>query len=600
MKAKKIIRIVLLACIQSQFLFAQLIPDWRRIDWSAAGYEGEIPCYTNLRDAVVEFGMDNTGLTDNAKKINDAIKLINPGEVLYFPNGTYLIKTQINLKSNVVIRGESVTGTLLKFTFTQDLDCFSLVGKSTQNVTTITDPKTKDSYTVVVANTTGLAVGQLLEIEQENDTALHFGHSWNNADWAQCLKGQLVKITAVDLLTKTLTFDRPLSIDYDKKYKFRVHVLDPIKQVGIENLHMIRTDKTGGYNGNNIMMIYAQNCWVKGVHSEFTARYHFRLDRSTNLAIRDSYIENAYYWGAGGAAYGVMCADHTCNSLVENNIFRMLRHSLIVKEGANSNVYAYNYVYQSKWDGTDFPADISLHGHYAFENLFEGNVVRRGTISDSWGPTGPGNTFLRNRVEGFKNLWIQDLSHYQNFIANEFTFVGTKNKNPGIENDHDNSGVKGIIRRENRNVVGVDTLTQYEVPASYYLNAKPNFFGSMPWPNIGKGTTYGTGMNPAKLRWLTDSLNPIPEWNNCVITSMQTAKLSGVDFYPNPTNHVFTVHVENQSLINVWVYDALGKEVFCTSANANISFGENLAPGIYWVKIQQESNASFTYKAIRL
>jgi len=43
----------------------------------------------------------------------------------------------------------------------------------------------------------------------------------------------------------------------------------------------------------------------------------------------------------------------------------------------------FNTAYQSE-GGNWTPADISVHGHYAYSNLFEGNIVQEITVSDYW------------------------------------------------------------------------------------------------------------------------------------------------------------------------------------------------------------------------
>ena len=69
--------------------------------------------------------------------------------------------------------------------------------------------------------------------------------------------------------------------------------------------------------------------------------------------------------------------------------------------GVNGNVIAYNYSIEP--NRSEFPAeasaDISLHGHYPFSNLFEGNIVQNIQIDLTHGPNGPFNTFFRNRAE---------------------------------------------------------------------------------------------------------------------------------------------------------------------------------------------------------
>jgi len=48
---------------------------------------------------------------------------------------------------------------------------------------------------------------------------------------------------------------------------------------------------------------------------------------------------------------------------------------MMVKTGSNGNIFSYNYSQEPTRSEpiSDFSGDISLHGHYAFANLFEGN-----------------------------------------------------------------------------------------------------------------------------------------------------------------------------------------------------------------------------------
>lgn len=74
---------------------------------------------------------------------------------------------------------------------------------------------------------------------------------------------------------------------------------------------------------------------------------------------------------------------------------------------------------------------------------------------------------------------------------------------------------------------------------------------------------------------------------------------SKVSLFPNPTKNLVTINYSNQKLINkVEVFNTLGKRVFNTKdSSINISF---LKPGIYFLKIDFESNQSVTKKVIKL
>ena len=97
---KKRYSIILLSLFTAISVWAQNIPNNRKVDWSIAGYEGEIPCITTERNAVSEFGIDNTGATDVSNQVNNALNAISEGEALYFPEGTYLFENGIKLNQN--------------------------------------------------------------------------------------------------------------------------------------------------------------------------------------------------------------------------------------------------------------------------------------------------------------------------------------------------------------------------------------------------------------------------------------------------------------------------------------------------------------------
>jgi hypothetical protein len=173
------------------------------------------------------------------------------------------------------------------------------------------------------------------------------------------------------------------------------------------------------------------------------------------------------------------CGFHVTNNLVENNIFDSLRHAMLIQLGANGNVYGYNYSMHpvqgegetnlnSGWD----PPDISIHGHYAYMNLFEGNRVYEIGIGDYWGPAGPGNTYFRNKVID-EGIVCHDASHRQNSLGN----ITTRFK--------DTDG-KSLEKLEHGNVVGGTivwdpAIADHDLPYSYYLDSIPEFFREMVW-----------------------------------------------------------------------------------------------------------------------
>lgn len=484
--------------------FAQNIPDNRKVNWEIAGYEGDIPCISILRNAVTEFSIDNTGSTDVSEAINTALQNMNDGEVLYFPNGTYLLEETVNVPSHRVIRGESTDKTIFHIDFSGTGTGIKAQGAGASSTTSVTAIGDFGDFDITVANASGFSVGDEIDFYQENDPAIHGAEDAGDLkSWASDLKGQLAVISAIN--GNTITLDRSLAFDYDINFDITFRKLSLVEEVGLENFKVVRLSDNGtGVGNNNIHFSYAKNCWSRKIHSEYSSRYHIQIDYSRNLEFNEIYLDKAYSCGGGGAGYGLLMQDRVSECLVENSIAKALRHPWIIKEGCVRNVYAYNFSSGTTQGNdcnadpiTESYADISLHGHYPAYNLFEGNIVYRITSSDAWGPNGPGNTFLRNRVLGVKGIWIQSYSSSQNVIGNELT-----NENAQFEMDRDNTVTGTTLNYSN---YGVDGLLDSEAPStvetSLYTDSKPSYFGTMPWPSIGPGVTFNTGEIPAQVRF---------------------------------------------------------------------------------------------------
>ena len=461
-------------------------PDNNQIDWSVCGVENDIPNYSNSIDVTTR-GAKNNGDSDNSKVIQDLIDSSDFGTVLFFPAGTYLFNTSINLKSGVVIRGASSNQTIFNF----DLNgaakpsfWFSSWDKS--SVTPITSGYNKGSTTITVQDPTLFYRRDYIEIFQDNDADLMYTRKEWDVPYAQESVGQMLKIT--DINGNKINLAHPLDYNFSSKHNIRARSCKMITGAGLEGIKINRIDKGEAFS---MRFDYAANCWIRNIESSYAQRGHVELSRSLGIEVRDSYFHHAYNYGGGGHGYGINVADHSTNCLIENNIFFHLRHSILAKEGAIGNVFAYNYSLEPHGN----PNDIAMHGHYGMMNLFEGNIVQKIAIGDYWGPSGPGNTFFRNRIENH-NIIIQDHSHSQNVISNEII-----NGTIYISDD-----TKGIWAINNQNKMGfLNKRDDIITPYSLYLQAKPKFFKTLIWPSIGPEFNLGQYTIPAKDRWVSNA-----------------------------------------------------------------------------------------------
>jgi len=485
------ILLLLLICTISFKIKAQIINEDNRIKWSLSGLN-----YQPIAQQVILvnslYNLNANGIIDDALKIQTAINEALPGSLLYFEEGTYLLQNKIDLPSNIIIRGAGANKTVFNFDLSAynspPLECIVIATYQYGNYVDALDGYNKNSTFVVVDNIDGFSVNSYAEIEQNNDPELMYSSPIWDVEWAEKAVGQMVKITAIN--NNTLHFWPPLNHSYRSELNPQIRPTGLKENVGIENLKIKRLD-----DGDNSTIVFANttNCWVWNVESEKTVKSHIWVTKSLNLQIQHSYFHQSYNYGGGGHGYGVTLSRHVTNCLVENNIFETLRHAMMAKEGANGNVFSFNYSTNPVW--TNFfsiPADISVHGHYPLMNLFESNIVQKISCTDYWGPAGPGNTFFRNRIES-RNLSIEDFSHSQNVIANETTA-----NNGSIFITADSNNILKHGNTENGTLQWADNLPPYGLPQSLYLNEGWN---EALYSYIGPEFEQSIGVNDAKLRF---------------------------------------------------------------------------------------------------
>jgi hypothetical protein len=286
--------------------------------WSEAGYPGEIPVIDCHIINVIEEGAVLGGETDNYRLIQSLVdKVVSPA-VIFFPEGTYRINGQLELKTGIVLRGEGSESTHLEFN--SDDGCINLKGTFSGQYTKITGGLTLNSSHIKVDDASNFKISDGAHIRQGNVIETTY-KEWINP----YSPGQIVRITAID--GNSLSFNPPLNYDYASNPPLNaeegpeISRLEFIEEVGIENLHIKRlhSSDVGGFS--NIIVRGGANFWIKDVESEYTLKYHFAIAQSLNFEIRECYIHGARDRGNGGQGYGVSLASQSTAGLVEDNIF---------------------------------------------------------------------------------------------------------------------------------------------------------------------------------------------------------------------------------------------------------------------------------------
>ena len=382
-----------------------MIPQWD------AGIVGGIPDVVALV-SVHEFGATGDGITNDAPAIQDAIDSIDPPAAVWVPEGDYRLEQQLQFPSGVVLRGAGPDRT--KLWVDHDEDAIKVQTFDRGEWVAIVGSVTKGSRTIELVDASELSVGDFIELEQDNDeAAMYTVPEWNQT-WAQTAVGSVNQV--VGITGNSVQLNDSVRIDMPESLKPVARRQGLVENVGIENLSIERLDTS---DRHIFAFKNAANVWIRNVHSIRARKYHVETHTVYRLEVRDCYFDDATDWGAGGHGYGVALSRHVSASLVIDNRFRHLRHSMLLQVGANGNVFIQNHStepFQSQ-GGTWTPADISFHGHFPYSNLVQNNVVQEIGIADHWGPAGPDNVFIGNLVQS-ENIFAQDNSQHQILIGN--------------------------------------------------------------------------------------------------------------------------------------------------------------------------------------
>ncbi|WP_400168246.1 right-handed parallel beta-helix repeat-containing protein [Fidelibacter multiformis] len=365
-----------------------------------------------------------------------------------------------------------------------------------------------------------------------------------------------------------MNYDDEVNTDYSLK----VREVTPVQNIGIEDLKIIRSPNEKSTSGHpcNIIINFAINCWVRGVESYKAACHHIGISTSSHCEISGCYLHEAMDYGGGGWGYGVTMGASTTNTLVENNIFRYLRHAMVAGAGSNCNVWTFNYSreqHSTYWLGIGYDdRDLDLHAKYPFGHLFEHNIVERIASDDYHGDNGLYNTFVRNMATG--GIALIKTMHEWATLGNmekqgdwlyplRFNWIGDAvpaTDAYGILNDY----TFDVTHNVAYDGPGYSAYRLDDV--SYYYSSKPEFLDGYTWPAIGPKTQTGGELSysiPAEERFnspqktYVENPTPKPFTTSGILSYDETWSVTH-----SLTGHVFvpsgvTLTISNSTNINL-------------------------------------------------
>jgi len=400
------------------------------VNWARdSGVSGEIDDHTPSSLVVVQTNGNDEA--DDSAAFRAALQATTGGGVVAIPAGTYYLSTTLELNDGQVLRGAGAGLTQLVFTRSQayGIEIGGAYPDANQSIGLIQANYLSDE--IVVEQTTAFTPGLYGLITQSDSPA-----------------SQVVKIVNVEqaLNSTRLQLEEPLNMSFGTGVSAaastavnspasggaftttsarmstrslapaKIQSFDAAEYAGIEDLSLTVASDDVLVN-DMVLFRSAANVWLRNVRSSKSFESHVFTRQTYHCEISGNNFDDATGHHDGKQGYGVDLANSTTGCLVEDNVLRHLRHSILLQEGANGNVVAFNYSSSPRHTNfvTGGPGDISFHG-FSTANLIEGNVVERIHIGDA-SVVGEGNAVVRNCLTSGP-LTLENSPFRQTFLGN--------------------------------------------------------------------------------------------------------------------------------------------------------------------------------------
>jgi hypothetical protein len=414
-------RALIMLLLISVASFADILPSDRYALWAGnVGVFGGIPdssamtIYTNITD---------TNFT--AALINSHIAACPSNQIVKLGPGTWTNLTDnINMKNGVVLKGSGRDLTILKpnhsayggiiYMGTSSYIYQVMANNNYNSGASVnwTAGYTKGSSNLTVSSTTGLSIGQIVVLDQLNDTSFvnTVGYEGdNNAGRGPGDRALQQYSRVTDIQGTTVTIWPPVALSVWNAG------LDPemwwvgtgaaalwLHRAGIEDLTVDaeNADPSDPYQ-SNIYLETAANCWIKNVRSLKPTTSHVNSFGAISCEIRYSY----FFDTKAGAqlSYGIL---PTFSSwfLIEDNAFQKVVVPVMGGSSSSFCVAGYNYMTNHWYTPANNFLMPSFAGHdaHVYGWLFEGNHGTR-MVGDFIHGSGSHSTMYRNRFTGFEN-----------------------------------------------------------------------------------------------------------------------------------------------------------------------------------------------------
>lgn len=451
--------------------YSQQVEFPKNIEWNKAGAVTDFPEISEADSVFYVSPSSSASDRENIQAAIDAAGAASGMNLVLLREGTYNLSQPLVLNAgkhdNVYVKGagpnhlmNSGSYTILKFDFSSPDDfkvrmygnmnaAIAFRGGGDIFLGAISGYDRSANQVTVNGTSQGISKGDIIRIRSNRPGVSCKVHP--------CM-GQMNRVKNVlDISPLVLELENSFSLTWEQQEEYGglnldVHKIDALQNVGISSFGI----ETIGYNpdplpdyfscndepmaansphGHHILAFRVYNAHMKDLYSFRPIASHIYMIESLNNTVEKSFFNEAIYRHGcnGGHGYGVNLFRKSTLNLVENNIFRRLRRSLMFNRGAHKNVIGYNYSREvASQTGSKIRGDLSSRNMSDSGNLAEGNILDR-ILNDTY----HGKTYT-----AYKNVYFRNSTFY-NYLENEGGiknyFIGNHGRFSG---NHDPSSVE--------------------------------------------------------------------------------------------------------------------------------------------------------------
>lgn len=512
----------------AQLAHAQLpgwIPPYPYPDY-VGGNASNYPVQLNVKTCC---GAVGDGTTDDYSAITNAVRQLTNYSSLYFPSGTYVVRSPLKLGSYHGISfldkphqwiGDGGSNTILRGELTGALNStiYARGGQYSSTDNMIASGATKGSSNLVMFSVTGLAVGDTVRYAMTNDATRVWGWtpsgSSDDSKDGYCAMGGIAKIFAIS--GTNVTLDCPIIDNLTNGAPF-LREFAPFRDFGLRDigLSITNTDSSAA-----ALYIYGlENFWASNVFIHSFGNYGFQFHKVHRGSFRFGWIKDSFK--KTSSVYGGQVLTGTSSCVFEHNRFGKASAGFVFQGAASGNYVGANYFYETfpyDWRG-DGPQDclaggILFHGFGPHNNWVEFNVVGKIEFDNVWGinreniinanwvtrsdPTLNEPDTMTNCISGIE---VESTNRFV-IATRNVVGLGAQSGSGKLSWDFSQAMTNGLFFFENFTFEDGTTNTFYggtspSHPDSFrYGTNKPSEFGSCPFPPFGPQVLYRTNSWP--------------------------------------------------------------------------------------------------------